>query len=292
MDDMVRRRRRQLQALHGLPQRPHGGRRAPSSRPCSADRQERRAHLHARGERHASSTSSCSRPSPRAKPRPLYHALTRPHARRSRSRPPRHRHGARWPAAPVYIVHLSSEDALQRGREARDRGLPAFARNLPAISAALHRRRHAASPASKARSTSSRRPCARNTTRRQLWDGLRRRQLSRSSPPTTARSVSPTRKSSARTTSPKSPTAAPASKTACSSLYHHGVNQGSSRLNRFVELVSTAPARIFGMYPQKGEIAAGCDADIVIWDPERRPTPSPPPPSTCASTTPCSKASK
>jgi dihydropyrimidinase len=38
-------------------------------------------------------------------------------------------------------------------------------------------------------------------------------------------------------------------------------------LNRFVELVSTAPARIFGMYPRKGVLAEGSDADIVLWDP-------------------------
>ena len=39
-------------------------------------------------------------------------------------------------------------------------------------------------------------------------------------------------------------------------------------MNRFVELMSTAPARIFGMYPKKGVLAAGSDADIVMWDPE------------------------
>jgi len=58
-------------------------------------------------------------------------------------------------------------------------------------------------------------------------------------------------------------------------IYHYGVNSGKLSLNRFVEIVSTAPARIFGLYPKKGEIAPGSDADVVIWDP-MPPTPSAP----------------
>ncbi len=43
--------------------------------------------------------------------------------------------------------------------------------------------------------------------------------------------------------------------------------EGNFSINRFVELVSTAPARIFGMYPRKGVLAVGSDADLVLWDP-------------------------
>ncbi len=51
-------------------------------------------------------------------------------------------------------------------------------------------------------------------------------------------------------------------------LYTHGVGMGRIDLRRFVDLVSSRPARLFGLYPRKGEIAVGSDADLVIWDPE------------------------
>ena len=52
-------------------------------------------------------------------------------------------------------------------------------------------------------------------------------------------------------------------------LYTHGVRPGRISLNRFVELTSTNPAKLFGLYPRKGTIAPGSDADIVVWDPEK-----------------------
>ena len=48
---------------------------------------------------------------------------------------------------------------------------------------------------------------------------------------------------------------------------YQGVNDGRLSLNRFVDLVSTAPAKIFGLYPRKGTISVGSDADLVVWDP-------------------------
>lgn len=50
-------------------------------------------------------------------------------------------------------------------------------------------------------------------------------------------------------------------------LYTHGVVAGRFDIHRFVELISTGPARRFGLYPRKGSIAIGADADLVLWDP-------------------------
>ena len=55
-------------------------------------------------------------------------------------------------------------------------------------------------------------------------------------------------------------------------LLHAGVAAGHLPLTRWVEVASTTPARMFGLYPRKGVIAAGSDADIVIYDPQARQT--------------------
>jgi dihydropyrimidinase len=55
-------------------------------------------------------------------------------------------------------------------------------------------------------------------------------------------------------------------------LFTNGVKCGRISTNRFVELVSTNPAKIFGMYPEKGSLDIGTDADIVVMDPEREVT--------------------
>src|SRR5581483_12014307 len=55
-------------------------------------------------------------------------------------------------------------------------------------------------------------------------------------------------------------------------LLHQGVVAGHLTLSRWVEVCSTTPARMFGLYPRKGVIAAGADADIVIYDPAARQT--------------------
>ena len=67
----------------------------------------------------------------------------------------------------------------------------------------------------------------------------------------------------------KIPNGAPGIETRMSLVYDGGVRTGRISLNRFVELTSTSPAKIFGLFPRKGTIAPGSDADIVIFDPEQ-----------------------
>ncbi len=55
-------------------------------------------------------------------------------------------------------------------------------------------------------------------------------------------------------------------------IHEHGVRGGKITLNRMVELLSTNPAKLFGLYPRKGTLAVGSDADIVVFDPEKRVT--------------------
>jgi dihydropyrimidinase len=55
-------------------------------------------------------------------------------------------------------------------------------------------------------------------------------------------------------------------------IHHFGVREGRINLNRLVDLLATQPARLFGLYPRKGTVAVGADADLVVFDPERRET--------------------
>jgi dihydropyrimidinase len=68
------------------------------------------------------------------------------------------------------------------------------------------------------------------------------------------------------------PGGAPGVETRLPLVYHFGVNQGRLSLNQFVAITSTAAARRFGLYPQKGAILPGADADLVLFDPNREVT--------------------
>jgi len=194
---------------------------------------------------------------------PIYHALTRPTRAESEAV---HRAiaMAEMAGVPVYIVHLSSEDALNQVREARDRGLPAFAETCPQylllslednmVDKGWEGAKYVFTP-----------PLRERRNQPKLWQGLRTDNLQVVSTDHCPFCFED-QKALGKDDFTKIPNGGPGIENRLQLLHHHGVNGGHLTLNRFVELVSTAPARIFGMYPKKGVLAEGSNADIVLWD--------------------------
>ncbi|MGA3018593.1 MAG: dihydropyrimidinase, partial [Bryobacteraceae bacterium] len=194
---------------------------------------------------------------------PIYHALTRPPRAESEAV---HRAIAMAEIAgvPVYIVHLTSEDALHEVREARDRGVPAFAETCPQyLLLSIEDLERPNFEGAKYVFTPPLRPKEHQP---KLWDGLKDDHLQVVSTDHCPFCFAD-QKILGKDDFTKIPNGGPGIENRLQLIHHHGVNSGKLSLNRFVEITSTAPARIFGMYPQKGEIAPGSDADLVIWDP-------------------------
>ena len=168
--------------------------------------------------------------------------------------------------APVYIVHLSSEDALNQVREARDRGLPAFAETCPQylLLSLEETMNHNSFEDAKWVLTP---PLREKKNQPKLWDGLKDDHLQVVSTDHCPFCFAD-QKILGVNDFTKIPNGGPGIENRMQLIHHHGVNEGKISLNRFVEITSTAPARIFGMYPKKGTIAPGSDADLVLWDPK------------------------
>jgi dihydropyrimidinase len=195
---------------------------------------------------------------------PIYHALTRP-TRAEAEAVHRAIAMAEIAGAPVYIVHLSSEDALNEVREARDRGVPAFAETCPQyLLLSIEELERPNFEGAKYVFTP---PLRTKENLPKLWDGLKHDHLQVVSTDHCPFCFED-QKILGQDDFTKIPNGGPGIENRLQLIYHYGVNAGKLSMNRFVEITSTTPARIFGMYPRKGEIAAGSDADIVIWDPK------------------------
>jgi dihydropyrimidinase len=195
---------------------------------------------------------------------PIYHALTRP-PRAEAEAVHRAIAMAEIAGVPVYIVHLSSEDALNEVREARDRGVPAFAETCPQY--LLLSQDELARPNFEGAKYVFTPPLRPKEHQPKLWDGLKNDHLQVVSTDHCPFCFKD-QKILGKDDFTKIPNGGPGIENRLQLIHHHGVNSGKITLNRFVELTSTTPARIFGMYPRKGEIAPGSDADLVIWDAE------------------------
>ena len=193
-----------------------------------------------------------------------HHALTRPPETEAEATA-RAIAMAEMAGAPLYVVHLTCAAALAHVTAARDRGLPVLAETCPQYlflsigdydRPGLDGARYVMSP-----------PLREATDQDALWRGLARGDLQ-----VVATDHCPftlADKARGKDDFSKIPNGAPGIETRMTLLWDGGVRAGKIDAQRFVELTSTAPARVFGLWPRKGTIAVGSDADLVVWDPER-----------------------
>jgi dihydropyrimidinase len=194
---------------------------------------------------------------------PIHHALTRPVAAEAEAV---HRtiRLAQSADATVYIVHLSTAEALIMVAEARARGLRVFAETCPQYllvsiedldRPGFEGAKYVFSPPPRAKSHQG-----------ALWRGLRENDLqvvaTDHCPVFLAEKLAGARQNFAQI-----PNGGPGIEHRLQLLFHYGVSRQRISLNRWVEITATAPAKIFGLYPRKGTIAVGSDADVVIWNP-------------------------
>jgi dihydropyrimidinase len=206
---------------------------------------------------------------------PKYHMLTRPSIMEGEAT---HRgiRIAELAEVPVYFVHLSAEEALSSVVEARDRGIPAYAETCPHylfLDDSEYDR-----PGFEAAKYVMTPPLRSHACQHALWRGLKTDDLQIVStdhcPFCYNESPFGLRKSKqmGRDDFEKIPNGAPGVEFRLHLLYDGGVNAGRLSLNRFVQLTATAPAKMFGLFPRKGTIAVGSDADLVLFDPHQRHT--------------------
>ncbi|MEV5301836.1 dihydropyrimidinase [Amycolatopsis methanolica] len=198
---------------------------------------------------------------------PVQHGLTRPPELEGEATS-RAIRLAQVTGAPLYIVHLSASQALAAVAEARNTGQNVFAETCPQYlylsiedlaKPGFEGAKYVASP-----------PLREKWHQGDLWRGLRTNDLSVVSTDHCPFCFKD-QKELGRGDFSKIPNGMPGVEHRMD-LLHQGVVAGEISLGRWVEACSTTPARMFGLYPRKGVIAPGSDADIVVYDPAAKQT--------------------
>jgi dihydropyrimidinase len=195
---------------------------------------------------------------------PRFHASTRPPITEAEAT---HRaiRMAEVAGAPVYFVHLSCVEALQEVQAARARQNYVYAETCPhylTLDNSMYDQegfegaKYVLTP-----------PLRDKWHQEELWKGLRRNDLQVVSTDHCAFRFSDQKTLGVNDFS-KIPNGGPGIENRLSLLYTNGVATGLMDLNRLVEIFSTNPAKLFGLFPRKGTIAVGSDADIVVFDPD------------------------
>jgi dihydropyrimidinase len=169
--------------------------------------------------------------------------------------------------APLYVVHMSSGEALEALKTGRAKGFKVYGETCPQyLMFTIEKYEEPNFEGAKFVMSPPLRPKGNPEA---LWNGLASGDLQ-----AVGTDHCPFnfvgQKDMGRDDFSKIPNGIPAVETRVPLIYHFGVNQGLFSVNRFVELVSTGPARLFGLLPRKGSISVGADADIMLWDPKKK----------------------
>ncbi|MBI1741859.1 dihydropyrimidinase [Candidatus Acetothermia bacterium] len=206
---------------------------------------------------------------------PNYHALSRPATTEEEAT---HRviKLSEMAGVPVYIVHVSSHRAMEQIRAARDQGLPTYGETCPQYlflsyedysDGSFDGAKYICSP-----------PIREQANQEHLWKALEVDDLQAVSTDHCPFCMKegfkglPKQKELGKGDFSKIPNGLPGVENRLHLLYQGGVLERGWSMNRFVQLVSTAPAKLMGLFPRKGTIAVGSDADVVVWDPNRKHT--------------------
>jgi len=200
---------------------------------------------------------------------PKYHAASRP-APVEREATHRAITFAELLDVPILIVHVSGGEAIEQIRWAQGRGLSIYAETCPQylfLTAddldvdGFHGAKCVCSP-----------PPRDAANQQKVWDGLVNgtfHVFSSDHAPFRYDDPQGKKLGGDEPAFPHIPNGIPGLETRLPLLFSHGVNAGRIDLQQFVALTSTNPARMYGLYPRKGTIAIGADADLVIWDDKR-----------------------
>jgi dihydropyrimidinase len=199
---------------------------------------------------------------------PINHALTRPPELEGEATN-RAIQLARIAGSPLYVVHVTCREAVEPIRRAREQGWSVWGETctqylfrsiddlaLPGFEGA----KYVYSP-----------PARDASNHGVLWDAARTDALSAISTDHCS-FLWDGQKTLGKDDFTKIPNGGPGLEDRLKMIHHFGVREGRIGLNRMVDLLATQPAKLFGLYPRKGTIAVGADADLVVFDPERRET--------------------
>jgi len=195
---------------------------------------------------------------------PIYHALTRPSEVEGEATG-RACLLAGLAESQLYVVHVTCEEAVEKIAEARNKGFTVYGETCPQYlvldQSALEKpdfegAKYVWSP-----------PLREKKHQQALWNALKSGQLQTLGSDQCSFDFNG-QKDLGKGDFTKIPNGGPFIEDRFSVLFSEGVKKGRINLNEFVDIVSTRSAKIFGLFPQKGTIAVGSDADIVIFDPE------------------------